>query len=56
MNLFKELTANEENEFRQWARDNYICFSDISGIWHNVVQDECSKMNSEAYVEDILRV
>lgn len=56
MNLFKDLTTKEEIEFRQWARDNYICFSDISGIWHTVVQDECQKMNSEAYLEDILRV
>ncbi len=56
MNLFKDLTAEEEDEFRQWARDNYVCFSDVSGVWHPVVQDECSKMNSEAYLEDILRV
>ena len=56
VNLFKELTAEEEIEFRQWARDNYICFSDISGIWHTVVQDECQKMNGEAYLEDVLRV
>jgi len=56
MNLFKDLTTEEEIEFRQWARDNYICFSDISGIWHIIVQNECQKMNSEAYLEDILRV
>lgn len=56
MNLFKDLTAEEENECRQWARDSYICFSDISGIWHPVIRDECQKMNSEAYLEDILRV
>lgn len=56
MKLFKNLTTQEETEFRQWARDNYVCFSDISGIWHPVVQDECKNMNDEAYLEDILRV
>ena len=56
MKLFKDLTAQEESEFRQWARDNYVCFSDISGIWHPVVQDECKNMNDEAYLEDILRI
>ena len=56
MKLFKDLTAQEESEFRQWARDNYVCFSDISGIWHPVVQEECNNMNDEAYLEDILRV
>jgi hypothetical protein len=56
MNLFKELTAEEESEFRQWARNNYVCFSDIPSIWHPVVQDECKEMNNEAYLEDVLRV
>ena len=56
MKLFKDLTAQEETEFRQWARDNYVCFSDISGIWHPVVQDECKNMNDEAYLEDVLRI
>lgn len=56
MKLFKDLSTEEESEFRQWARDNYICFSDIKRIWHPVVQDECQKMNDAAYLEDILRV
>jgi hypothetical protein len=46
--LFRELTAEEEAEFRKWARDNYVPFSDIRGIWHPVVQDECRKMNESA--------
>ena len=56
MKLFKDLLPEEESEFRQWARNNYVCFSNISGIWHPVVQDECRKMNDAAYLEDILRV
>jgi hypothetical protein len=47
MNLFRELSPEEEKEFRQWARDNYEPFSEINGVWHPVVQDECVKINKE---------
>ena len=47
MKLFRELTAKEEREFRQWARDNYQAFEPISGVWHPVVQDECRKINEQ---------
>jgi hypothetical protein len=46
MKLFTELTHEQEVIFRQWARDNYEPFADISGVWHPVVQDECVKMNA----------
>jgi hypothetical protein len=46
--LFKELTPREENEFRAWARREYVPLTPIKGIWHPVVQDECVKMNAEA--------
>lgn len=45
--FFKQLSSEEEKEFRQWARDNYKVGEPISGIWHPVVQDECVKMNTE---------
>lgn len=45
--MFKQLTTEEEVLFRKWARDNYKVCSDISGMWHPVVADECVKMNSE---------
>ena len=45
--LFRELNETEEKEFRSWARENYVVFSPIKGIWHPVVQDECIKMNRE---------
>jgi len=48
--FFKQLSSEEESEFRKWARDNYKPFSDISGVWHPVVQDECKKMNEEQSV------
>lgn len=45
MNIFRDLTAEEEEEFRQWARDNFIPDIDvINNLWHPVIQDECMKM------------
>jgi hypothetical protein len=51
MRLFKNLTPDEEAEFRQWARANYKPFAQINGVWHPVVQDECTKMNVEAELD-----
>jgi hypothetical protein len=48
MKLFKTLTPDEEVKFRAWARANYHPFSEISGVWHPSIQDECRKMNEEA--------
>jgi hypothetical protein len=48
--MFRDLSFNEACEFRQWARDNYKTGEPISGIWHPIVQDECTKMNKEAAV------
>jgi hypothetical protein len=45
--LYRDLTEAEEQTFRKWARDNYEPFTDIRGIWHLVVQDECRKINAE---------
>lgn len=45
--LFKELTAEEEVEFRQWARDNHKPLQPISNLWHPVVQDECIRIDKE---------
>ena len=47
MKLFRNLTTKEEEEFRRWARDNYEPFSEIKGVWHPIVQDECVKINQE---------
>ena len=45
--LFRELTEEEKDRFRQWARQNYKVYSEIKGIWHPVVQEECVRMNAE---------
>jgi hypothetical protein len=47
MNLFRELSEEEKEDFRKWARENYIPFSPIQGIWHPVVQEECTRINKE---------
>ena len=48
MQLFRQLSDGEVAEFRAWARTNYVPLSEIKGIWHPVVQDECRQMNEEA--------
>jgi hypothetical protein len=45
--LFKSLTDEEEKEYREWARSNYKKFDPIKGVWHPVVQEECTKINEE---------
>ena len=45
--LFRRLSGEEEIQFKTWARENYVTGSDISEIWHPVVQDECRKMNRQ---------
>lgn len=44
---FRKLSDEETKEFRQWARENYVVLTPIKGIWHPVVQSECTKMNVE---------
>jgi hypothetical protein len=51
MNLFRELTDGEKEDFRQWARENYKPYDPILGIWHPVVQEECVKMNQAAKLD-----
>ena len=47
MKMFRDLSEDEEREFRAWARSNYEKFTPIKGIWHPVVQDECRIINQE---------
>lgn len=51
MNLFKVLTPDEETEFRTWARENYVPFTEIKGIWHLVVQEECARINAATQLD-----
>lgn len=45
--MFRLLNKQEEAEFRLWARRNYTIGSEISEVWHPVVQDECRRMCEE---------
>lgn len=46
--LFRDLTPEEEVEFRQWAKDNFKPETDIISLaWHPIVRDECYKMIKE---------
>ena len=46
--LFRELSEEEEVEFRQSARDKFDPKTDsISIVWHPVYRDECQKMIDE---------
>lgn len=45
--FFRALSPAEEAKFRAWARETYEPGSEIKGIWHPVVQDECVRMNHE---------
>ena len=47
MNLFSQLTPEQQEAFRLWARENYTAFEPINGVWHPVVQDECTRINAE---------
>lgn len=48
--MFRLLNEKEESEFRRWARRNYTIGSEISEVWHPVVQDECRRMCEESGV------
>lgn len=41
MDLWRELSKEEEGEFRQWARDNWEIGDELNPMWHPVVRDEC---------------
>ena len=50
MRLFRDLTLEEEQQFRAWARANYKAFEPIDGTWHPVIQHECAEINRLADV------
>lgn len=45
--MFRLLNEREEAEFRLWARRNYTPGTEISEVWHPVVQNECRRMCEE---------
>jgi len=48
--MFRFLNKEEEANFRLWARANYTPFTEISDLWHPVVQDECRLMCEEKQI------
>lgn len=45
--FFRVLGPEEEQEFRQWARDNHNPGDEVDEVWHPVVRDECKKIDEE---------
>ncbi len=50
--LFRSLSPDEEKDFKQWARNNYVVGTPISGVWHIVVQEECVLINREHLMKE----
>jgi pyruvate/2-oxoacid:ferredoxin oxidoreductase beta subunit len=46
--IFKDLSKEEETEFKQWARDNYKPHTNINELWHPIIKAECEKINLES--------
>lgn len=46
--LFRSLTVEEVEEFREHARQNYTPGSPINDVWHPVYRHECDKISAEA--------
>jgi hypothetical protein len=51
--MFRQLTKKEEAAYRAWARANYTRLEPINGVWHPVIQNECSEMNTELVRKDV---
>tara|TARA_R110000824_G_scaffold190187_3_gene371613 strand:+ start:1107 stop:1463 length:357 start_codon:yes stop_codon:yes gene_type:complete len=58
MNMFRDLTPQDEAEFREWPRDpnNFNPATDtINPVWHPVIQEECSAMRLGYLEHEALR-
>jgi hypothetical protein len=47
IDIWEKLTTDEEEEFRQWAKDNWKPNTKPSPLWHPVVRDEWQKLDEE---------
>ena len=45
--MFRVLTFEETQKFRQWARENWKPGDPVNEVWHPVVRDECRKIEEE---------
>ena len=55
MNLFRDLTKEEEKEFRASARENYLPFTEISTVWHPIYCEECAIINRELHDKGVTK-
>jgi len=46
--IFRDLTPEEEAEFRSWARQNWTPGTEINSFWHPVIRDEIRIMQRES--------
>jgi hypothetical protein len=53
--LFRNLTADEVEDFKTSARECYVIGSEISDLWHPVYKHECMQMNAEAKLKLVNR-
>ncbi len=53
--MFRNMTDEEEESFRQWVRCNYVKGQEVKNVWHPVVRDECRKVNEEGITNDKTR-
>ena len=47
--LYRRLDAREEDEFRQWARDNFVPGVAAKASWHPVVRAEWGRLQDIAW-------
>ena len=51
--FYRTLSASEETEFRQWARDNWKPgMRKLTASWHPIIRDECRAIEEEARRSD----
>lgn len=53
--IFKKLNNKEKEEFRQWARENYIAHGEINTAWHPIIRDECENINNITGICDLIK-
>jgi hypothetical protein len=47
MDLHRELSSDEKESFKKWARKNWKIDEKVNPIWHPVVVNECAVMLDE---------
>ncbi len=54
MSMFRELSSEEEQEFRQYSRETFDPSTGVvNPMWHPVSRDECNKMITEYLDEQV---